>query len=247
MTAGDGTMLELTGLTRRFGGKTAVDGLSLLLSAGEFFALLGPNGAGKTTTVKMIAGLLRPDAGGIRIGGVDALADGVRAKSILGYVPDVPFLYDKLTVAETLDLVAAIRGLRGAGAAEAAERMLHAFDLGRERDVLAEGLSHGLKQRLVYAMALMHRPRLLLVDEPFVGLDPRSALTVKEALRGVARGGGAVLMCTHTLSAAEELADRIGILNGGRLVALGGAEDLKRAAGGAARLEEAFLRITDGA
>jgi ABC-2 type transport system ATP-binding protein len=195
----------------------------------------------------MIAGLLRPSAGTIRIAGHDSAAEDVTAKSFLGYIPDLPFLYDKLTVSETLDFVAAIRGVSGDDAAAAKGRMLSLFELDEQRDMLAEHLSHGLKQRLVYAMAMLHGPRLLLVDEPFVGLDPRSARTVKEAMKGIARSGGAVLMCTHTLSAAEELADRIGILSHGCLIALGGLPALKREAGGAAKLEEAFLRITEEA
>lgn len=227
-----------------FGDTTAVDGLDLSIGDGECFALLGPNAAGKTTTVRMIAGLLRPTSGRIRIAGFDLSTDAARARSCLGYVPDVPFLYDKLTVVETLDFIASIYGMARGDGARAREAVLARFDLGRARNDLAEGLSHGMRQRLVFAMAMLHSPRLMLVDEPFVGLDPKSACAVKDALRERARSGNAVLMCTHTLAAAEELADRIGILHRGRLVAAGTLGDLRRAAGGGGSLEDIFLRIT---
>ncbi|MEI6632452.1 MAG: ABC transporter ATP-binding protein [Chlamydiota bacterium] len=237
-------MLDLTGLTKRFGDTTAVDRLDLSIGPGEFFALLGPNAAGKTTTVKMIAGLLRPTSGRIRIAGFDLAAEGTRARACLGYVPDVPFLYDKLTVVETLDFVASVYGMAGGAGERAREEVLARFDLGRARGDLAEGLSHGMRQRLVFAMAMLHTPRLMVVDEPFVGLDPKSACAVKDALKERARSGGAVLMSTHTLPAAEELADRIGILHRGRMVAAGTMEELRNAAGGEGSLEEIFLRLT---
>lgn len=239
-------MLEIAGLTKRFGGTTAVDGLDLSIGDGEFFALLGPNAAGKTTTVRMIAGLLRPTSGRIRIAGFDLAADGVRARSCLGYIPDVPFLYDKLSVVETLDFIASVYGMTGVEGARAREAVLARFDLGRARGDLAEELSHGMRQRLAFAMAMLHSPRLMVVDEPFVGLDPKSACAVKDALRERARSGGAVLMCTHTLPAAEELADRIGILHRGRMVAAGTLGELRRKAGGAGSLEEIFLGMTAG-
>ena len=238
-------MLELIDVTKRYGDTVAVNGITLRIGSGEFFALLGPNAAGKTTTVKMIAGLLRPTSGQLTIAGHDCACDGIRARSILGFVPDIPFLYDKLTVAETLDFAACVYELPVEERERAREEMLSLFPLARERDLLVEQLSHGLRQRLVFSMAMIHRPRLMVVDEPFVGLDPRSMRTVKDVLKDCARGGGAVFMSTHTLSAAEELADRIGIIMGGRIIALGSPGELKQQAGGAHQLEEAFLQITE--
>lgn len=237
-------MLVLSGLTKRFGGLTAVDRLDLSVRAGEVFALLGPNAAGKTTTVKMIAGLLRPTSGSIRIAGLDAVGEGTRARACVGYVPDIPFLYDKLTVVETLDFAASVYGMADGDGRRAREEVLSRFGLCHVRDDLAQGLSHGMRQRLVFAMAMVHAPSLLVVDEPFVGLDPKSACAVREALRERARSGGAVLMCTHTLSAAAELADRIGILHRGRMAAEGTLNDLRAKAGGAVSLEDIFLRVT---
>jgi ABC-2 type transport system ATP-binding protein len=238
-------MIELDSVTKRFGDRVAVDGLSIAIAAGEFFALLGPNAAGKTTTVKMIAGLLRPSAGSIRIAGYGAAREAAEMKRVLGYVPDIPFLYDKLTVDETLDFAASVYGLTGQEGNRAKREMRSMFSLSEVRGLLVEQLSHGIRQRLVFAMAMIHSPRVMVVDEPFVGLDPRSVRSVKDALKGCAASGGAVLMCTHTLSAAEELADRIGIISRGRLVALGTVAELKERAGHPEKLEEAFLRITE--
>jgi ABC-2 type transport system ATP-binding protein len=237
-------MLQIIGLTKRFREKAAVDCLDLAVSKGEFFALLGPNAAGKTTTVKMITGLLKPNSGRIIIGGYDISQHPVKAKSFIGYVPDVPFLYEKLTVSETLDFIASVYGLSGEEKNRARERMLSMFDLTGLTHVMVEELSHGFRQRLVFAMVMIHRPEIAIVDEPLVGLDPRSARSVKDSLKKYTRGGGAVFMCTHTLSVAEELADRIGILNNGRLVAVGTVAELKRMCGRVDKLEEAFLRIT---
>ncbi|MCX6339443.1 MAG: ABC transporter ATP-binding protein [Candidatus Aureabacteria bacterium] len=240
-------MLELLSVTKRFGDRTAVDGLNITLRSGEFFALLGPNAAGKTTTVKMIAGLLRPSSGSIRIAGHDVAHEAIRAKSFLGYVPDIPFLYDKLTVDETLDFAACVYGLTGEEGNRAKGEMISMFNLSQARGFLVEQLSHGLRQRLIFAMVMIHKPRLMVVDEPFVGLDPRSVRSVKDALKGCAGSGGAVLMCTHTLSAAEELADRVGIISRGRLIALGTIDELRGRAGHLEKLEEVFLRITEEA
>lgn len=237
-------MLELSGLTKRFGGVTAVDRLDLKVRGGELFALLGPNGAGKTTAVKMIAGLLRPTSGAIRIAGFDAAEEGMRARACLGFVPDVPFLYDKLTVVETLDFAASVYVRACGDGARAREEVLSRFGLRGVRHDLAEALSHGMRQRLVFAMAMLHAPALMVVDEPFVGLDPKSACAVKDALRERARAGGAVLLCTHTLPAAEELADRIGILHHGRMAIEGTLDELRAKAGNAGNLEEVFLTVT---
>ena len=237
-------MLWLETLTKRFGEKVAVDDLSLHIPPGELFALVGPNAAGKTTTVKMAVGLLRPDRGVIRIAGRDLRADPVAAKSVIGYVPDRPFLYERLTVGETLDFVASVYRIPPGERGEAKESVLRSFGLLGERGRLAGDLSHGFRQRLVFAMAMIHNPRLVIVDEPLVGLDPRSARTVKDCLKAKAVEGGAVFMCTHTLSVAEELADRIGILSRGRLIALGTLDQLRESCGGAGKLEEVFLRIT---
>jgi ABC-2 type transport system ATP-binding protein len=238
-------MLEMKSLTKRFGGYTAVAQMNLAVRAGELFALLGPNAAGKTTTVKMIVGLLRPTAGVVSIGGCVMSRESTRAKSLVGYVPDVSYLYERLTVSETLDFVMAVYGVEDASRDGARESVLKRFDLYEQRNLFAGQLSHGMRQRLVFAMAMVHAPRLLVVDEPFVGLDPRSAYNVKEVLKEQVRNGGAVFMCTHTLSVAEELADRIGIISKGRVVACGTLQELRGRCGEAERLEEVFLRLTE--
>ncbi|NMB74559.1 MAG: ABC transporter ATP-binding protein [Myxococcales bacterium] len=242
-------MIEIRNLTKRFGSYTAVADLSLEIPDGEIFGFLGPNGAGKTTTIKIMAGLMRPNAGLVRIEGVDLMADPRRAKELVGYVPDRPFLYDKLSARETLSFTAGLFGVEPARGRERAEELLALFALLPWADELVESYSHGMKQRLTLACALLHRPRVLLVDEPMVGLDPRGALLVKELLRRFAAGGGTVFLSTHSLEVAEELCQRVGILHQGRLCALGTPEELRRSVGTEAggRLAEVFLRLTGGA
>ncbi len=225
---GDSPVICFDNVTRAFGGKTAVDRLTLQIARGELFALLGPNGAGKTTTIKMLVGLLRPSAGEIRVCGLDVLAQRRQASQFLGYIPEESFLYDKLSGREFLEFAAEMRGLRNADQRARIARECERFDLGEFLDDLVETYSHGMKQRLVFAAALLHDPPALVVDEPMVGLDPRSMRVAKDLLRSRADAGAAILMLTHTLSIAEEIADRIGIVNGGRLHFLGTVAELQR-------------------
>jgi ABC-2 type transport system ATP-binding protein len=237
-------MIETLQLTKKFGALTAVDGLTLRVAAGEFFAFLGPNAAGKTTTIRMLAGLLKPTSGTARIGGHDVQGDPVAAKKLLAYIPDFPFLYDKLTPQETMLLVGELFGMPRGVAERERDRWFEYLDLGPYRHETAENLSHGTRQRLVFAAAFLHFPKVIVVDEPMVGLDPKHARLVKDALEDFARKGGAVFLSTHVLSVAEELADRIGIIHRGRLVACGTLEDLRKQSGKDGALEEAFLGLT---
>ncbi|HEY6565114.1 MAG TPA: ABC transporter ATP-binding protein, partial [Pirellulaceae bacterium] len=210
-------MIRLTRVTRKFSSKVAVDGLDLHVDRGELFAFLGPNGAGKTTTIKMLVGLLRPTEGEIAIDGVPVVTQPRQAKSRVGYVPDQPELYDKLTGREFLRFVGRLRGMQGHELHAATESVVAKFELRPFVDHLTEGYSHGMKQRVAFAAALIHEPPLLVLDEPMVGLDPRSMRLVKDLLRQRARQGGTVFLSTHTLAMAEEIADRIGVIHHGRL------------------------------
>lgn len=240
-------MISIQGVTKHYGAKTAVDNLSLEIAPGEFFAVLGPNGAGKTTTIKMIAGLLRPSAGRILVCGHDAHADPIEAKRACAYVPDQPFLYDKLSGLEFMHFIGDLYGVHGPEREREIDRLVELFGMGGFVRELTEAYSHGMKQRLVLAATLLHRPRVILVDEPLVGLDPHNARLVKEVFREQARGGTSIFMSTHVLSVAEDFADRIGIMLHGRMVALGRLEDLRKQARSDGRLEEVFFRITEGA
>lgn len=239
-------MIQFDEVTRNYGIKVAVQGLSLTVPPGELFALLGPNGAGKTTTLKMLVGLLRPSAGKIRVCDCDLVSQTREAVRHIGYVPDEPYLYDKLTGREFLQFVAEMRGMEPVRTAEGIERETDHFGLASFIDDLAETYSLGMKQRLVFASALLHQPELLVIDEPMVGLDPRSGRVVKNLLRQRAREGTTVFMSTHLLSVAEEIADRIGIFVEGQLGFLGTVEELRRQlALEHSSLEELFLRLTD--
>src|SRR5438270_6254669 len=212
-------MIELRGVTKAFGPKRAVDHLDLRVRAGELFAFLGPNGAGKTTTIKLVCGLLAPTSGTVRVGGYPAASP--EARQMLAYVPDQPYLYEKLTGREFLRFVVEMYGLDRRGAANRLDELIDTFEMGDYVDELCENYSQGMKQRIVFASALVHEPRVLVVDEPLVGLDPRSARIVKDLFVAQARSGVAVLMSTHLLSIAEELADTIGIVDRGRMLAQG--------------------------
>jgi ABC-2 type transport system ATP-binding protein len=239
-------MIELEHVSRAFGSKLAVDGLNLTVPGGELFAFLGPNGAGKTTTIKMLVGLLRPNAGSVRICGLDRTKAPRETSRLMGYVPDEPYLYEKLTGREFLQFVAEMYGLDREQAAGRIARETERFELAEFLDELAESYSHGMKQRVVFAAALVHDPRVLVVDEPMVGLDPRSARLTKDLLRASANAGATVFMSTHTLDVVEELADRIGIINHGRLCFLGTVEELRRQLQLHDRsLEALFLQITE--
>ncbi len=238
-------MIHFDCVTRSFGEKVAVADLSLRIPAGELFAFLGPNGAGKTTAIRMLVGLLRPTAGAVSVGGCDSIARSREAARFLGYVPDQPFLYDKLSGREFLEFVARMRGYDPAQTAARIARQSEVFELGEYLDDLTETYSHGMRQRVVFAAALLHDPPVLVLDEPMVGLDPKSARLVKDLLRGRAAAGTAVFMSTHTLSVAEEIADRIGIIDRGRLCFLGTLEELRGAMSrDHSSLEQLFLELT---
>lgn len=225
----------------------AVDNLSLTIHGGEFYALLGPNGAGKTTTLRMVAGLLRPDAGEVSICGVDALADPVAAKRILAWVPDEPMIYDKLTPLEYLDFVAGLWGMSPDVARFKADELLEQFGLAPHASERCGGFSKGMKQKVALAGALIHEPRLIILDEPLTGLDAGSARQVKRVLEGLVAQGVTIIMTTHILEVAERMADRIGIIARGKLIAEGTLEELRHRTGSSGMaLEDVFLDIVGG-
>jgi ABC-2 type transport system ATP-binding protein len=231
-------------LGKTFGPTVAVADLSLEVGRGEFVCFLGPNGAGKTTTIKMLAGLLRPTSGRALIGGFDITAQPVEAKRLIGYVPDQPFLYERLTVTELMRFVAGLYGLDGSGLEERIASSLAAFELDGLAHRLVGDLSHGMRQKVAFAATFLHDPEVLIVDEPWVGLDPRSIRAVKSSLQRRAREGLAVFMSTHTLSIAEEVADRIAIIHRGRLRAVGTVTEIKALAERPGTLEDVFLDLT---
>lgn len=235
--------LTITALRKTFA-RVAVDDLDLTVRAGELYALLGPNGAGKTTTLRMVAGLLLPDSGTIDIGGIDALADPLAAKRVVAWLPDDPLLYDKLTPLEYLEFVAGLWGIDTSIAATRAEELLRLLDLWERRDARCESFSRGMKQKAALAGALIHDPRLLILDEPLTGLDAGAARQVKDLLAARVAAGGTVILTTHILEVAERMADRIGIIRAGRLVAEGTLAELRAARGAAgASLEEMFIAL----
>ncbi len=237
-------MIELRGVTKTFGAKHAVEELNLEVRAGELFAFLGPNGAGKTTTIKMVCGLLTPTLGTVLVGGYPATSS--QARQLIAYVPDQPFLYEKLTGREFLRFVVEMYGLDGKLATRRIDELIEIFEMGDYVDDLCENYSHGMKQRVVFASALVHEPRALIIDEPLVGLDPRSARIVKDLFLERARAGVAVLMSTHLLSIAEELADTIGIIDHGRMLVQGTLGELRAATRAHMPLEELYLHLTGG-
>lgn len=236
--------LVLAGLTKTFR-KPAVDRLDLTVRAGELYALLGPNGAGKTTTLRMVAGLLRPDAGAISVFGIDALAEPMAAKRLIAWAPDEPLLYDRLTPVEYLEFVAGLWGVPPDLALPRAEELLKTLGLWDERNRRCEGFSRGMKQKAALAGALIHDPKLLILDEPLTGLDAAVARQVKDLLRARVDSGGTVILTTHILEVAERMADRIGIIQGGRLLAEGTLDELRARTGETgATLEDVFLDLT---
>jgi len=237
-------MIELNGVTKAFGTKRAVDHLDLHVRAGELFGFLGPNGAGKTTTIKMVCGLLKPTSGTVTIGG--HVAGSREARQLLAYVPDQPYLYEKLTGREFLRFVVDMYGLDPKRATRRIDELSDIFEMNDYFDDLCEGYSHGMKQRVVFASALVHDPKVLIVDEPLVGLDPRSARIVKDLFISQARSGVAILMSTHLLSIAEELADTIGIIDKGTMLARGTVDELRVRAEMQGPLEGLFLKLTGG-
>lgn len=238
-------MIKLVNLTKRYGTFTAVNAIDLEVPQGELFGFLGPNGAGKTTTLRMIAGILRPSAGTVRIGGVDISVDPIAAKSKLGYIPDRPFIYEKLTGAEFLRFVAGLYDQEGPRVEHRARELLALFDLEEWRDELVESYSHGMRQKLIISSAFVHRPEVIVVDEPMVGLDPKAARILKDLFREYTRRGHTIMMSTHSLEVAEALCDRIAIIQGGVIRASGTMEQLREnAEAGAAGLEDIFLKLT---
>jgi ABC-2 type transport system ATP-binding protein len=235
--------LEVRGLAKRFD-HPAVDGLDLSVRVGEFYTLLGPNGAGKTTTLRMVTGLLKPDGGSIAVYGIDALADPIGAKRIMAWVSDEPMIYDKLTPMEYLDFVAGLWGVDGSLAEARGRELLGWLGLGPHADERCEGLSKGTRQKVALAGALVHEPKLIILDEPFTGLDAGSARAVKGVLRDHVEAGCSVIMTRHILEVAERMADRIGVMADGKLIADGTLDELRRQAGsGHASLEDTFLAL----
>ena len=235
--------LELRGLVKHFD-RPAVDGLDLTVRAGEFYALLGPNGAGKTTTLRIVAGLLRPDAGTVSVLGIDALAEPIEAKRLIAWVSDEPMIYDKLTPFEYLEFVAGLWSMDAAVAEARARELIEWLGLGPHAHVRCQSFSKGMHQKVALAGALVHEPRLLILDEPLTGLDAGAARQVKDVLTERVRGGATVIMTTHILEVAERMAERIGIIDKGRLIAEGTLDDLRHQAGRAgSTLEDVFLDL----
>ena len=238
-------MIRLADLTKRYGKFTAVDAITLHVPRGELFGLLGPNGAGKTTTMRMIAGILRPTSGSITVAGIDLLDRPLAAKAKLGFIPDRPFVYDKLTGGEFLRFAAALYGQQGASVERRIDELLELFELAPWKGELTETYSHGMRQKLIISSAFVHRPEVIVVDEPMVGLDPKAAKILKDLFREYTRRGHTIMMSTHTLEVAQSLCDRIGIIQGGKIRACGTMDELRREAiSGAEGLEDIFLRLT---
>jgi ABC-2 type transport system ATP-binding protein len=240
-------LIRLVQLTKRYGKFTAVDGIDLVIPSGELFGFLGPNGAGKTTTFRMIAGILQPTSGTVEIGGIDISRRPLEAKRRLGFIPDRPFVYDKLTGGEFLRFAAALYGQQGPAIERRIDELLELFELSRWKDELTETYSHGMRQKLIISGALVHRPEVIVVDEPMVGLDPKSARLLKDLFRQFVDRGGTVLMSTHTLEVAETMCDRIAILHRGKIAAQGTmAEVQEQTSSENLGLEDLFLKLTGG-
>jgi ABC-2 type transport system ATP-binding protein len=238
-------MIRLDNITKLYGNFTAVHDLQLQVAPGEVFGFIGPNGAGKTTTIKIIGGILKPSAGTVQICGIDMDRRPEAAKRKMGFIPDRPYLYEKLTGMEFLQFTADLYGVRRNGWRQKALQELERFSLNEWADELIESYSHGMRQRLIFAAALLHQPEVLIVDEPMVGLDPVTIRRVKTLFRELACQSVAVFMSTHTLAVAEAVCDRIGVIHRGRLIAIGSKEDLQRQAGVSdSDLEQVFLRLT---
>ena len=240
-------MIVVENVVKQYGRFTAVDGVTLDVRPGEIHGFLGPNGAGKTTTLRMIAGLLKPTSGRIEVNGHDLATDAEAAKASLGFIPDRPFIYEKLTAGEFLRFHGGLYGLDGSGIHGRVHEMLDLFELRRWENELVESFSHGMKQRLVMSAAFLHRPQAVAVDEPMVGLDPRGARLIKDVFRRMAGHGVGILMSTHTLEVAQELCSRISIIHKGRIIAQGTVEEVRRMAGGDDdQLTPVFLKLTGG-
>jgi ABC-2 type transport system ATP-binding protein len=234
-------------LVKQYGAFTAVDHVSLDVKPGEIHGFLGPNGAGKTTTLRMIAGLLKPTSGRIVVNGHDLASEPEAAKASLGFIPDRPFLYEKLTAGEFLRFHGGLYGLNGSGVMDRVHEMLDLFELRKWEHELIESFSHGMKQRLVMSAAFLHRPRAVAVDEPMVGLDPRGARLIKDIFRRMSAHGVAILMSTHTLEVAQEVCHRLSIINKGQIIACGTVDEVRALAGAEdEHLTSVFLKLTGG-
>lgn len=240
-------MIQLIELGKRFGNLVAVDGINLKVDSGEAFGFLGPNGAGKTTTIKMMAGLIKPTSGKVVIDGWDLAEHPKQAKQVVGFIPDRPFLYEKLTALEFLRFIAGLYNFTSNGVEGKIDYLFGLFGLTDWRNELIESFSHGMKQRLVMASAFVHQPKLIIVDEPMVGLDPKGAKLVKEVFRGFCAKGGTIFMSTHTLEIAEEVCDRIAIIQEGKIIAAGNMKELRERTGSDGNnLESVFFKLTGG-
>lgn len=240
-------LIETQNLVKRYGEKIAVGNVSFKVYGGEVFGFLGPNGAGKTTTIKMIVGLLQPTSGAVRVAGYDVLAQPLLAKAACGFVPDTPNLYPKLSGRELLRFVGDLYDMDRQRVERRSEELLRLFDLEQAGDNPIDSYSHGMQQKTVLAAAVLHDPKVLVLDEPTVGLDPRSARLIKDMLRQLADRGAAVFLSTHILEIAERMCDRIGIINKGELIAVGTMDELRAMGKGETSLEDIFLSLTGGA
>lgn len=237
-------MIEIQHLTKKFGNTLAVDNLNLSVPAGEFFSLLGPNGAGKTTTLKLVAGLLRPTSGTVSVGGYDMAGKKAEAKKLISFIPDVPYVYEKLTGKEFLYFIGELYKLDKNYYRAETEHLLELFHMADYGNQLMESYSHGMRQKIVICSALLPGPSLIIIDEPMVGLDPKSIRLVKDILRSCADQGATILMSTHTLALAEEVSNRMGIIHKGRMISTGTVEEIKKSSEEKAKLEDVFLKLT---
>ena len=238
-------MIRLVNLSKNYGTLAAVESLNLEVPSGQIFGFLGPNGAGKTTTIRMIMGILKPTSGRVFLGDYDMTREPQKAKAIAGFIPDRPFIYEKLSGREFLGFVGKLHGMDAAPLAHKASELLESLELAPWKDELIESYSHGMKQRLVVCAALLHDPRILVVDEPMVGMDPKGARTLKDLLRARAAGGTTIFMSTHSIGVAEEICHRIGIIQKGRLIACGSMDELYgNAQTRDGNLESVFLELT---
>jgi ABC-2 type transport system ATP-binding protein len=238
-------MIRIINLRKQYGRLAAVDNLNIEVAPGEIFGFLGPNGAGKTTTIRVMMGILRASSGRVILGGHDVEQEPQQAKAIAGFIPDRPFIYEKLSGKEFLTFIAKLHRMESARLRRRIDELLEYFELANWQDELVEGFSHGMKQRLVLCAALVHEPRILIVDEPMVGLDPKGARTIKDLFRSLAKAGTTVFLSTHSISVAEEVCHRIGIIQKGHLIASGSMADIYRLTRGHdSNLEDVFLELT---
>ncbi|HEU4640568.1 MAG TPA: ABC transporter ATP-binding protein [Candidatus Binatia bacterium] len=238
-------MIRIINLRKQYGRLAAVDNLNIEVAPGEIFGFLGPNGAGKTTTIRVMMGILRASSGRVILGGHDVEQEPQQAKAIAGFIPDRPFIYEKLSGKEFLTFIAKLHRMESARLRRRIDELLEYFELANWQDELVEGFSHGMKQRLVLCAALVHEPRILIVDEPMVGLDPKGARTIKDLFRSLAKNGTTVFLSTHSISVAEEVCHRIGIIQKGHLIASGTMADIYRLTRGHdSNLEDVFLELT---